>query len=98
MTNRSNESEQQQLYKVPKEDKIAFVNPEIFSHIGTIFFGKKKNKDSHVSFSYPYQDPIHNSSRLSRQHMLCPGFKALLTGMQEPYELKIYRLRNRLSV
>ena len=44
MTNRSNESEQQQLYIVPKEDKIAFVNPEIFSHIGTIFFGKKKIK------------------------------------------------------
>ena len=42
MTNRSNESEQQQLYIVPKEDKIAFVNPEIFSHIETIFFGKKK--------------------------------------------------------
>lgn len=68
MTNRSNESEQQQLYKVPKEDKIAFVNPEIFSHIETIFFGKKKNKDFHVSesFSFPYKDPIHNSSRLSR--------------------------------
>lgn len=42
MTNRSNESEQQQLYIVPKEDKIAFVNPEIFSHIETIFFSKKK--------------------------------------------------------
>ena len=55
MTNRSNESEQQQLYKVPKDDKIAFVNPEIFSHIETIFFGKKKKKDSHVSESFSFQ-------------------------------------------
>ena len=55
MTNRSNESEQQQLYKVPKEDKIAFVNPEIFSHIKTIFFIKKKNKDFHVSESFSFQ-------------------------------------------
>lgn len=54
MTNRSNESEQQQLYIVPKEDKIAFVNPEIFSHIETIFFGKK-NKNSHVSESFSFQ-------------------------------------------
>lgn len=55
MTNRSNESEQQQLYIVPKEDKIAFVNPEIFSHIETIFFSKKKKKDSHVSESFSFQ-------------------------------------------
>lgn len=54
MTNRSNESEQQQLYIVPKEDKIAFVNPEIFSHIETKFL-VKKNKDSHVSESFSFQ-------------------------------------------
>ena len=55
MTNRSNESEQQQLYIVPKEDKIAFVNPEILSHTETIFFSKKKKKDSHVSESFSFQ-------------------------------------------
>lgn len=70
MTNRSNESEQQQLYIVPKEDKIASVNPEIFSHTETIFFSKKKIKILMFlrvsAFSYPYKDPIHNSSRLSR--------------------------------